>query len=165
MIRVAPIGFLSWLTLPYPAPEEAVQAYTSRELESAAYTPLFSHLFEVPFARTALDEEWTSSVLSYLGNIEESSLPCPPVFVLGQPVSPLFCCQWSYVRSSGCLLALCTSDLRRLTRIVMGGRTVWRRNLICSNEARADQILVLNESQPRLLHREIEVLVAEYQTS
>lgn len=47
----------------------------------------------------------------------------------------------------------------------MGRRTVRRRDLICSNEARAVQILVLNESQPRIMHIEIEILVAEYQTS
>lgn len=39
MIRVAPIGILSWFALPYPAPEEAAQAYTPRELEDAGYPP------------------------------------------------------------------------------------------------------------------------------
>ena len=55
MIRVAPIGILSWFALPYPAPEETAQAYTLRELEDAAYPPLFPSLLEGQFARTALD--------------------------------------------------------------------------------------------------------------
>lgn len=92
MTAVTHIRMPSRLALPYPAPEEAAQAYTSRELENAAYPLLFSNLLEGPFARTALDQEGASSVLSYLGNIEASSLPCSPVFVLEQPASPLFCC-------------------------------------------------------------------------
>ena len=55
MIRVAPIGILSWFALPYPASEEAAQAYTLRELEDAGFPPLFLNLLEWPFARTALD--------------------------------------------------------------------------------------------------------------
>ena len=127
--------------------------------------PLFSHLLDGPFARTALDQEETSSVLSYLGNIEASSLPCPPVFVLEQSGLPSFVVSWATLVHPVAYWALCASDLRRLTRLVMGRWTVWRRDLICSNEARAVQILVLNELQSRLLLREIEVLVAEYQTS
>ena len=50
MIPVAPICILSWFALPYPAPEEAAQAYTSRELENAAYPLLFSNLLDGPFA-------------------------------------------------------------------------------------------------------------------
>ena len=74
---------------PLPCPEEAAQAYTPRELEDSGFPPLCLNLLEWPFARTALDQEGTSSVLSYSGNIDASSLPCPPVFVLEQPVSPL----------------------------------------------------------------------------
>ena len=80
----------SQLALPYLAPEEAAQTYTSRELENAAYPLLFSSLLDGPFARTASGQEGTSSVLSYLGNIEASSLPYSPVFVLEQPSLPSF---------------------------------------------------------------------------
>ena len=88
MITVTHIRMPSQLALPYPAPEEAAQAYTSRELVNAVYPLLFSNLLDGPFARTALDQEGTSSVLSYSGNIEAGSLPYPPVFVLEQPSPP-----------------------------------------------------------------------------
>ena len=166
MITASHIRMPSQPALSYPAPEEAAQAYTSRELENTVYPPLFSRLLDEPRSRVRLwirKEPLASFRIQGISKRVPSpallysflSSPCLPSFVVGGATFVHPVAYW----------ALCASDLRRLTRLVMGRRTVWRRDLICSNEARAVQILVLNELQPRIMHMEIEILVAEYQTS
>lgn len=113
-IAVTHIRLPSQLALPYPCARRGCAGLYVQELENAAYPLLFSNLLDGPFARTALDQEGTSSVLSYLGSIEASSLPYTPVFVLEQPSLPSFVVSWATFVHSVAYWALCASDLRRL---------------------------------------------------
>ena len=124
MIRVAPIGILSWFALPYPAPEEAARAYTLRELEDAAY-PRSSQAFLKGSSRVQL---WIRKEPLASFRIEGILKRVPSPALLYSFLSSL--CLPSFVVCGVTFVhpvvyrALCASDLRRLTRLVMGRRTV-----------------------------------------
>ena len=147
MIRVAPIGILSWFALPYPAPKRLRRLIRSGSLRTR-HIPRSSQAFLKGSSRVQL---WIRKEPLASFRIEGISKRVPSPVLL---IRSWAACLTSFVVCGATFVhpavyrALCASDLRRLTRLVMGRRTVWRRDLIRSNKAWAFRFLFwTNRSQ------------------